>query len=44
MITAVSESNPDQRDVDEDGKGDICDDDIDGDGIFQLLYYYNFIF
>jgi len=24
--------NPDQADLDGDGKGDVCDDDIDGDG------------
>jgi len=24
--------NPQQRDTDGDGKGDVCDDDIDGDG------------
>ena len=25
-------SNPDQKDTDEDGIGDVCDDDADGDG------------
>ncbi len=25
--------NPDQQDIDEDGRGDICDSDIDGDGL-----------
>lgn len=25
--------NPDQRDTDSDGKGDACDDDMDGDGM-----------
>ena len=25
--------NPDQQDTDEDGEGDVCDDDLDGDGI-----------
>ncbi|XP_035688970.1 fibropellin-1-like [Branchiostoma floridae] len=27
------EHNPDQLDMDNDGKGDVCDDDIDGDGV-----------
>jgi hypothetical protein len=26
-------ANPDQSDIDQDGQGDICDDDIDGDNI-----------
>jgi uncharacterized repeat protein (TIGR01451 family)/MYXO-CTERM domain-containing protein len=26
-------ANPDQKDLDSDGKGDACDDDIDGDGL-----------
>jgi len=26
-------SNPDQADTDEDGQGDVCDDDIDNDGV-----------
>lgn len=25
--------NPDQSDIDKDGKGDACDSDMDGDGI-----------
>ncbi|XP_078664086.1 uncharacterized protein LOC144907154 [Branchiostoma floridae x Branchiostoma belcheri] len=27
--------NPDQRDMDGDGKGDACDEDIDGDGVLN---------
>ncbi len=27
--------NPGQEDFDEDGAGDICDDDIDGDGVLN---------
>ncbi|MFA4874003.1 MAG: thrombospondin type 3 repeat-containing protein [bacterium] len=27
------QSNPDQKDTDGDGKGDLCDDDDDGDGV-----------
>lgn len=30
-------SNPDQADADSDGIGDICDDDLDGDGIRNNL-------
>ena len=26
-------ANPDQEDLDKDGLGDICDDDLDGDNI-----------
>lgn len=29
----VQISNPDQADLDDDGLGDICDDDLDGDNI-----------
>jgi hypothetical protein len=29
--------NPDQADVDNDGKGDACDDDVDGDGVANDL-------
>jgi hypothetical protein len=28
-------SNSDQSDIDGDGKGDVCDDDIDGDGVLN---------
>ena len=28
-------ANPDQRDLNGDGEGDVCDDDIDGDGAFN---------
>ena len=28
----VQIANPDQEDLDDDGLGDICDDDLDGDG------------
>ncbi|AHM59698.1 bacterial ig-like domain-containing protein [Flammeovirgaceae bacterium 311] len=28
--------NPDQEDMDEDGEGDACDNDIDGDGLVNL--------
>lgn len=31
--TCVSEENADQADADGDGKGDVCDEDRDGDGI-----------
>ncbi|KAF3848643.1 hypothetical protein F7725_015140 [Dissostichus mawsoni] len=29
--------NPDQRDTDSDGRGDACDDDMDGDGLKNFL-------
>ncbi|XP_030647646.1 thrombospondin-4a [Chanos chanos] len=29
--------NPDQRDTDQDGLGDACDDDMDGDGLKNIL-------
>ena len=28
--------NPDQKDTDGDGIGDVCDDDDDGDGILDI--------
>jgi hypothetical protein len=31
-----SMANPDQEDLDEDGEGDVCDNDIDGDGLVNL--------
>jgi len=31
----VDESNPDQEDFDEDGKGDVCDPDDDGDSLLD---------
>uniref|UniRef100_A0A8C1QPJ2 Thrombospondin 4a n=1 Tax=Cyprinus carpio TaxID=7962 RepID=A0A8C1QPJ2_CYPCA len=33
----VHMENPDQRDTDKDGLGDACDDDIDGDGLKNIL-------
>ncbi|XP_066509561.1 thrombospondin-4-B-like [Hoplias malabaricus] len=30
-------NNPDQRDTDQDGLGDACDDDMDGDGLKNIL-------
>lgn len=32
--------NNDQRDTDGDGKGDACDDDMDGDGRFDRSAFY----
>jgi len=29
----ISDANPGQEDLDEDGQGDVCDSDIDGDGV-----------
>ena len=29
----IETPNPDQKDTDNDGIGDICDDDLDGDGV-----------
>uniref|UniRef100_A0A6Q2YPH7 TSP C-terminal domain-containing protein n=1 Tax=Esox lucius TaxID=8010 RepID=A0A6Q2YPH7_ESOLU len=33
----LTTENPDQRDTDQDGLGDNCDDDIDGDGVCNIL-------
>ncbi|XP_062873499.1 thrombospondin-4a [Trichomycterus rosablanca] len=33
----VRVNNPDQRDTDQDGLGDDCDDDMDGDGLKNIL-------
>uniref|UniRef100_A0AAR2KVZ4 Thrombospondin 4a n=1 Tax=Pygocentrus nattereri TaxID=42514 RepID=A0AAR2KVZ4_PYGNA len=33
----VNVNNPDQRDTDQDGLGDACDDDMDGDGLKNIL-------
>uniref|UniRef100_A0A6Q2Y6A8 TSP C-terminal domain-containing protein n=1 Tax=Esox lucius TaxID=8010 RepID=A0A6Q2Y6A8_ESOLU len=33
----LTTENPDQRDTDQDGLGDNCDDDIDGDGMKNIL-------
>lgn len=30
-------ANSDQQDVDNDGRGDVCDDDDDGDGIHDEM-------
>ncbi|MEO0368682.1 MAG: thrombospondin type 3 repeat-containing protein, partial [Pseudomonadota bacterium] len=29
----IADANADQADLDQDGQGDVCDDDIDGDGM-----------
>ena len=31
--TCLYVRNPHQYDTDQDGKGNVCDDDIDGDGV-----------
>uniref|UniRef100_A0AAY5EJG8 Thrombospondin 4a n=1 Tax=Electrophorus electricus TaxID=8005 RepID=A0AAY5EJG8_ELEEL len=33
----ITVKNPDQRDTDQDGLGDACDDDMDGDGLKNIL-------
>ena len=30
-------SNPEQKDLDQDGTGDLCDIDIDGDGVLNVI-------
>ena len=30
-------ANPQQEDIDQDGEGDVCDMDIDGDGLFNIV-------
>ena len=37
-------ANPDQEDLDDDGLGDICDDDLDGDNIKNDMVSAHFSF
>ena len=37
----LSTKNEDQRDLDQDGEGNVCDDDIDGDGLSNTIEQAN---